>query len=111
MFQEIILARDQRLHGKSNFNEWNFFISKAAESYGIKEFLEVDIIGHLNNEFFIYNPDGNDAINSAIKDIITNLNLPIPIQEPTPVQTDNAVQVVVNSNTPPAINNNALNSL
>jgi hypothetical protein len=40
--------------------------------------LEADIIGHLNNEFFIYVPNGNDATNRAVKDIITNLGLKMP---------------------------------
>jgi len=44
------LAKDQHLHGKSNFNEWQ----------GIKEFMEVDIVGKINDRVFIYNPNAND---------------------------------------------------
>jgi len=31
----------------------NFLFLNFAKTYGIKEFLEADIIGHFNDEFFI----------------------------------------------------------
>jgi len=61
--------------------------------------LIADIIGNLNNEFFIYVQNSNDSTNRAITDIITNINLPIPSQEPSSIQNINAVQEVVTNNT------------
>jgi len=87
MFQETTLIKDQRLHVRFNFREWKFLISNAAKTYGIKDFLEVYIIDHLNDEFFIYVPNDNDATNRTIINIIINLNLPILGQEPAPIQT------------------------
>jgi len=84
MPQETTLAKDQRLCGKSNFNEWKFFILTPAKTQGIEEFFEDDIICHLNDEFFVYVPNDNDPTNRVITDIINNLNLPIPDQEPHP---------------------------
>jgi len=78
MPQETTLAKDQRLRGKSNFNEWKFFILTAAKTQGIEDFIEDDIISHLNDEFFVYVPNGNDPTSRVITDIINNLNLPIP---------------------------------
>jgi len=51
-----------------------FFILSSAKTHGIEEFLEADIIGHLNDEFFVYAPNGNDATNRIITVIINNLN-------------------------------------
>jgi len=38
--QDFNLAKDQRLHGKSNVNEWKFLIDNAPKRQGIKEFME-----------------------------------------------------------------------
>jgi len=62
--------------------------------------LESDIIVNLNDEFIIYIPNGNDVTNRIITDIVTNINLLIPIQNIY------AVQAVVNIIAPLAVNNN-----
>ncbi|KAG4090662.1 hypothetical protein H8356DRAFT_1341254 [Neocallimastix lanati (nom. inval.)] len=61
------LLKDQRLHGKSNFNEWKFLIDNAAKRHGIKEFMEVDVVGKINGRGFIYNLNANDVTNRARK--------------------------------------------
>jgi hypothetical protein len=52
----------------------------------LRNFLESDIIGHLNDEFFIYVQKGIDVTNRAIMNIITSLllNLNLSVQEPVP---------------------------
>jgi len=64
--QDFNLAKDQRLHGKSNFNEWKFLIDNAAKRHGIKEFMEVDVVGKINGRGFIYNLNANDVTNRVI---------------------------------------------
>jgi len=103
MPQETTLAKDQPLRGKSNFNEWKLFILTTAKIQGIEDFLEDDIISHLNDEFFVYIPNGNEPINRVITDILNNLNLPIPGQESRPVRENN--------DAPENVNNNALEPL
>jgi len=97
MPQETTLAKDQPLRGKSNFNEWKLFILTTAKIQGIEDFLEDDIISHLNDEFFVYIPNGNEPINRVITDILNNLNLPIPGQESRPVRENNDAPEDVNN--------------
>jgi len=98
MPQETTLAKDQRLRGKSNFNQWKLFIVTAVKTQGIEDFLEDNIISHLNNEFFVYAPNGNEPTNRVITDILNNLNLPIPGQEPRPLRENNDALENVNNN-------------
>jgi len=54
----------QHLHGKSIFNEWKFLILNLTKNlWYLRNFLETNSIGLLNNEFFDYFPNGNDVTN------------------------------------------------
>jgi len=64
--QDFNLTKDQHLHGKSNFNEWKFLIDNAAKPQDNKEFMEVDVVGKIDDRGFIYNPDANDVTNRVI---------------------------------------------
>ena len=85
--QDFNLAKDQRLHGKSNFNEWKFLIDNAAKRQGIKEFMEVDVVGKLNDVGFDYNPNVNDVINKVITKLITKM---LPQAPAEPIRNNNA---------------------
>ena len=54
--QDYNFVEDQGLHGKSNFNEWKFLYWQAAKRQGIKKFMEVDVVGKLNDGRFYLQP-------------------------------------------------------
>jgi hypothetical protein len=77
--QDFNLAKDQRLHGKSNFNEWKFLIDNDPKRQVIKEFMEVDVVGKLNGQGFIYISNANDVTNKVITKLITKMLLQAPV--------------------------------
>jgi len=81
------LAKDQRLYGKSNFNEWKLLIDNAAKRQGIKEFMEVDVVRKLNDVGFNYNPNVIDVTNKVITKLITKM---LPQAPAAPIRNNNA---------------------
>ncbi|OUM65804.1 hypothetical protein PIROE2DRAFT_7132 [Piromyces sp. E2] len=66
MTQILVLAKDQRLHGKSNFANWSYVIKTASIKYGLSNYLDQDIIGNLTRPDYVINLGQNDITNNKI---------------------------------------------
>ena len=75
MAYQFNLSKDQRLRGTSNFATWNFLIMTAPRRYGMQEFIEEDVISHLKDNDYMFNPIGESKTVKAILKIIEELQL------------------------------------
>ncbi|OUM65296.1 hypothetical protein PIROE2DRAFT_60097 [Piromyces sp. E2] len=73
MSQVLVLAKDQRLHGKSNFANWSYVIKTASTKYGLSDYLDQDIIGNLTRPDYVINLGQNDVLTRAVTMIITDI--------------------------------------
>ena len=75
MAYQFNLAKDQHLRGASNFSTRYFLIMTAARWYGMEEFIEEDVISHLKDNNYMFNPIGESKTVKAILKIIEELQL------------------------------------
>ncbi len=72
MSQYFTLAKDQRLHGKSNFTNWSRFIKTAAVRFGLEEYFDNDILNEISKKDYVIDLSLDNPYSNTITRVITD---------------------------------------